>query len=265
MSLLPIGRLQRVCSTAPIIAARAESIPLTTRRGGPDGRGDERLYLTDHGALAVEGDRDGRAGHRCRTLVQEQAGRIADTLDSVVVHLKTADLVGGAEPVLDPAHHAQARRVITFEMQHHVDQMLQGTRARDGAVLGHVPDQDHGHSRVSDSGLGVARQRRGHRTHLGDPSGHAVGLGGGHGLHRIDDHQARFDLLDVTESDLQVGFACQVDVLVGTAGAFGAQPDLASRTPRRTGTAPVGRCVPSGWRPPGAGWTCRRPVHRPAA
>jgi hypothetical protein len=35
---------------------------------------------------------------------------------------------------------------------------------------------------------------------LGDAAGHPVGLGRRHGLHRIDHHQARLDLVDVAEA-----------------------------------------------------------------
>ena len=78
-------------------------------------------------------------------------------------------------------------------------------------------------------GLGGHGQRRGDRTHLGDAAGDAVGLGGGHGLHRVDDHQAGLHLVDVAQRHLQIGFGGQVDLVVRAAGAFGAHPDLARR------------------------------------
>jgi hypothetical protein len=111
------------------------------------------------------------------------------------------------------------------EVQHDVDEMLERAGPGDGAVLRDVPDQKHRHPGC----LGRHGQRRRHSPHLGDAAGDAVGLGGGHGLHRVDHHQARLDFGDMAECHLQVRFGGQVDLVVGAAGAFGPQPDLAGR------------------------------------
>ncbi len=158
-------------------------------------------------------------------MIAEQSGRIGDALDSVVVQLETADLVGCAEAVLDTAHHAQRGRPVTLEVQHDVDEVLERARPRDGAVLGDVADQDHRDA----SGLGRHGERRGDRTDLGDAAGDAVGFGGGHGLHRVDHDQRGLHRLDVAQRGLQVGFGGQVYLVVGAPGAFGTQSDLSGR------------------------------------
>ena len=77
--------------------------------------------------------------------------------------------------------------------------------------------------------LAAMRQRGGDRPDLGDAAGDAVGLGGRHGLHRVDDDERRLHLFDVAERGLQVGLGGEEDLVVGAAGALGAQPDLARR------------------------------------
>ncbi len=187
--------------------------------------GHEGLHLADERTLAVERDRHGRAGHRSGTLIAEQPGRIGDAFDSVVVQPETTDLVRRAEPVLHPAHHSQVRRPLALEVQDDVDEVLEAARACDGALLRHVPDENHGDA----GGLGRRRQRGGHRAHLGDATRHALGLGGGHRLHRVDHHQRRPNLVDVTECGLEVRLGGEVQLVVAAAGSLGAKPDLASR------------------------------------
>ena len=70
-------------------------------------------------------------------------------------------------------------------------------------------------------GLGGRGQRSGDRAHLGDATGDAVGIGGGHGLHRVDDDQRRLHRRDVVQHRVQVGFGGQVDVVAPTIDAVG--------------------------------------------
>ncbi|CFE48694.1 Uncharacterised protein [Mycobacterium tuberculosis] len=77
-------------------------------------------------------------------------------------------------------------------------------------------------------GLGGSGQGSRNRTDLRDPAGDAVGLAGGHGLHRVDDDQCRLHRLDLVEHGVHVGLCGEVDLLDLRAAAdpVGTQPDL---------------------------------------
>ncbi len=200
-------------------------MPLTARRGEPPdgGSSQQRLDLADQRALSVQRHGDRGAGDRCRPLIQEEVRRVGDVLDSVVVQHETPDLVGRAESVLDPADHPQRAVAVAFEMQHHVDEMFQRARSGDGPVLGDVADEDQRDA----VGLRGGGQRGGDRAHLRDAAGDAVGLGGGHGLHRVHDDQRGLDRRNVVQHRVQVGLGGQVNLVSAAADAVGAQPDLA--------------------------------------
>ena len=61
--------------------------------------------------------------------------------EPVAGHLHEAELVGGAEAVLQRAQHAQRVMTIAFERQHGVDDVLERARARERTVLGDVTDE----------------------------------------------------------------------------------------------------------------------------
>src|ERR1700728_2980640 len=100
MSLFAIGSLACFSSTAVNIAAREWSMPLTARRAARRCR-QQRLNFPDERTLPVQRHRDRGPGDRCRSLIQEQAGRVGDVLNPVVVQHETADLVGRTESILD--------------------------------------------------------------------------------------------------------------------------------------------------------------------
>ncbi len=56
-------------------------------------------------------------------------------------HREDAELVGGAEAILDRAHQPKARMRVAFEIEHGVDDVLEHARAGDRAFLGHVADE----------------------------------------------------------------------------------------------------------------------------
>ena len=71
----------------------------------------------------------------------EQAARVGHLGDAVAGHLEAADLVGGAEAVLERAHEAQRGLPVALELADDVDQVLEHARAGDRAVLGDVADE----------------------------------------------------------------------------------------------------------------------------
>ena len=161
----------------------------------------------------------------CGPLVEEQARRIGDAHDPALVQLEAADFVGRAEPVLHAAHHAQRRLPVALEVQHGVHQVFQRARACDGAVLGDVTDEDDRHP----AALRRRGQGRGDGAHLRDAAGHAIGVGGRHGLHGVHHHQGGLDRVDVRQHVVEVGIGGHVYLVVAAPGALGAHPDLAGR------------------------------------
>jgi hypothetical protein len=124
-------------------------------------------------------------------------------------------------------------------MQHDVDQVFQRPGPGDGSVLGDMADENQRHT----GGFRCGGQRRGHRAHLGDTAGDAVGVSAGHGLHRVDDDERGLHHVDMAEHCLQVGLGGQVQLVMAAAGPVGAHADLA--TGLLAGDiqrAPTGRC-----------------------
>ena len=78
-----------------------------------------------------------------RRLADEARRRILDLDQAAGAHLEDADLAGRAEAVLERAQRAEAALALALEEEHAVDQVLEHARPGDGALLGHVPDQDH--------------------------------------------------------------------------------------------------------------------------
>ena len=130
--------------TATIIARRFGSTPVPTRRGiARLCRGDERLDLEQERAGALERAGDG-GPHLTAVGAPEELGRIGDADQAGARHLEHTELVGGAEPILHRSENAVGVVAIALELQDAVDEVLQHARAGDGAVLGHVPDQEGG-------------------------------------------------------------------------------------------------------------------------
>ena len=75
---------------------------------------------------------------------QEQTCRVGDLNDAVVDQVEAADLVDGAESVLDGSEQSQSRAAIAFELEHDVDEVLQHSRAGHRSVLGDVTDEQGG-------------------------------------------------------------------------------------------------------------------------
>ena len=229
------------------------------RRRGRNGY--QGLHLADERTLAVERHGDRGARNRRWPLIEEKPRRVRNAVNPVVVQHETADLVGRAEPVLDPAHHAKRRRLVAFEMQYDVDEMLQRSRPCDRAVLGHMADQDDRDARafsrswsVPSSPPAPASHRRSHRrprsstwsapnrpppTSAGPP------------------RYGRERSADPTPRPGRRRRGCSRCVR----RASGSGP----RIPRRTDTAPGALLRPSDERPRATASTCRHQDRRPAA
>ncbi len=133
--------------------------------------------------------------------------------------------------------------LVAFEVQHHVDEVLERPGTGDGAVLRDVADQEHGHT----AGLGECGEGTRHRAHLRDAADDTVDVGGEHRLYRVDDQQRRAYLLDVPEDGGEIGLGREVHAVVHRPGPVGAQPYL----PRRFLAGDVERAlVAAALRPP---------------
>ena len=96
---------------------------------------------------------------------------------------------------------------VTLEVEDDVDQVLHGARTGDRPLLGDVTDDDDGHA----TPLGHPYQRTGDLPHLGDPARGAVSLTRPHRLNRVQHHEGRLGLLDVSQYRPQVGLGGQIE------------------------------------------------------
>ena len=111
-------------------------------RAAVTARRDQRLDLDQQRPGALEGG----AGDAARGVLvgsgQEGPARVGDLGQTALGHLEDADLLRGAEAVLRRPEQAQRRRSLALQVQHGVDEVLQGLWSGQRPVLGHVADED---------------------------------------------------------------------------------------------------------------------------
>ena len=137
------------------------SRPWAERRG--EGRrlgGDQRLHLDEQRPVALQGGHDHRArtrprGGRRGTAGSGRARRSRPPLG----HLEQAELVGGAEAVLDRPQQAQRVVAVALEGEHGVDDVLEHPGPGEAALLGDVADEHDGDAAV------LGRAARGGAAH----------------------------------------------------------------------------------------------------
>ena len=114
---------------------------------------------------------------------------------------------------------------VALELHDDVDEVLEHPRAGDRAVLGDVPDEQHGDA----ARLGHLDERGGHLAHLGDVAGRALDLGAADGLHGVDDDQLGLERVDLAEHGGEVGLAGEVERAGHRLDALGAGAHLRRR------------------------------------
>src|SRR5439155_22897182 len=72
----------------------------------------------------------------------EQLRGSAHAEEGGACYLEQAELVRRAKSVLRGAQDSVGVVAIALELEHAVDEVLEHARTRDGAVLGHVPDEE---------------------------------------------------------------------------------------------------------------------------
>ena len=237
---------------------------------GQRGRRDEGLHLRDERPPPLQGHRHRGARHGGVTAGQEQPARVGQPDDADIGQVEAADLVGRAVAVLHRAHQAQPGVPLALEGDDDVDEVLQQPRPGDRAVLGDMPDEQHG----DPPRLGHLDEARGDLTDLPDIAGGALDLRAGEGLHRVDDDEIGPARLDLAEHDGQVGLGGQMQRRGHRLDPLGPQPHLR----RRLLAADVQHGAPLAGRPRGdveqqrgladprlTGHEHDRPGHQPAA
>jgi hypothetical protein len=101
----------------------------------------QRLHLHQQRARAFQRHQHAGAGHRLAVGGQEDRARVAHALEPALRHREHANLVDGAEAVLDCAHEAKARMRVALEVQHRVDDVLKHARAGKRALFRHMAHQ----------------------------------------------------------------------------------------------------------------------------
>ncbi len=185
-------RFRRRVSTAVIISRRFRSTPLGVRRALPNCVGLVSPWTsTSSGRVPsiVTAIAD-PAALTMRSARKASDGLVTSTRPALE-HLEHAHLGGRAEAVLDRPQQAVGLEAVAFQVEHRIDDVLQHARPGDGALLGHVPDDEHRHA----ARLGQLAQPRGALAHLRDRPGRRLHLRHVNGLDRVDDQQSRLDRL----------------------------------------------------------------------
>ena len=196
-----------------------------------------------------------------RRSARNSADGLATSARPAVGHLEHADLVGGAEAVLDRAQDAELVAAVAFEIQHRVHHVLQHARPGERAVLGDVADQHQRESPRSWPAGSVRSRRRAPGATVPGALSIAVQP---HGLDRVDHHQRRRRSACSSAAAMSRTLiaAASSQRRVVDAEPAGAQADLVDRIPRRRHTARAGRRGRARRRPAAAAWICRCPDRR---
>ena len=143
--------------------------------GKPPRRGqvrgvDERLNLNEKRASALLRHQHARPGNVGLVFGEEDGRRVRHAAKTVIRHGEDAELVHGAEAVLEGAHETEVRVLVALEIEHRIDDVLENSRTGKRAVLGDVTDEDEGRTH----GLGHARESCGALAHLRNGTRRAV-------------------------------------------------------------------------------------------
>ncbi len=194
--------------------------------------GDQGLQLDHQGAAALQGRQHDPARDAGQPVAEQEPAGVVDPVEALVPHLEQPELPGGAEPVLDRQEQSQGVVAVTLEAQHGVHHVLEGPRPGQRSVLGHVPDQHHGHL----AGLGQPDQLVGALPHLRDAPGHAGGpplaergRTDGHRLDGVDHHQLRRRIDHGFDHRADVGGRQDQEARGNRAQPLGPQADLVGR------------------------------------
>ena len=145
---------------------------------------EQRLDLGEQRPVPLEGaDHGGARSARSRT--EKQPRGVRDRRQSLAGHLEDAQLAGGPEAVLDRPKQPMRLAAVPLEVEHGVNEVLEGARTGDRAFLVHMADQKD----RAPAGLGVDHERGGRLADLRHGPGRSADLGGVNALDRVEDQQ----------------------------------------------------------------------------
>ena len=183
---------------------------------------DQRLNLDQQRPGALAGDQYHAARGLAAVARQEDRRGVADGAQAALGHGEDAELVDGAEAVLDRPQHPKAAARLALEVEHRVDHVLQHPRPGDGALAGDMADQEQDGA----AGLGEAHQPRGALAYLGDRAGGRLQGLGVDRLDRVDDDDPRLFMRGAVEDGLDAGLGQQPQAIRSQLQAMGAHGDL---------------------------------------
>ena len=178
--------------------ARAPRELLIVRLGG-----HESLHFAHEGTATVDAGREHGAGDVAAAVGEEVSARVADGHEAFARHLEETHFLRRPEPVLEGTEHADAAGTIALEVQDDVDEVLEDPRARDGALFGDVPDEQHGDSAIAR----FPREPSSTFSNLTDGAGGRGNLRVEHRLDGIDDQYGRRSVVHRVQdgAELRIG------------------------------------------------------------
>ena len=114
---------------------------------------------------------------------------------------------------------------VALEVEHGIDDMLEDARTGNRALLGHVPDQDHGNRAL----LGEPCELRRAFAHLCDAAWRRFERLRVDGLDRVDHHDLGLTAADCRDDCLELHFRQQLDRSVDQTQAPGTHRNLLGR------------------------------------
>ena len=196
--------------------------------GHPLGNGESRLVhkrlrLEEERPRALERAAHDTPGRRRSVLLQKYLARVRHRLKPVARHLEHAYLVGRPEAVLDGAQQAVLVVAVALEVDDSIHHVLEDARARNLAILRHMPDEDGNAPRILREHHQIerafAKLRRAAR------SAREIALVDR--LYGIDDHDLRLDFLRVFHNLLEARLAQEEHVGTRNVQAFAPKLHLA--------------------------------------
>ncbi len=156
----------------------------------------------------------------------ERARKIAEGLRTSrrpdLAHVEERQLAHRAEPVLGGPHVAKTAGSVAFEIEHGVDQVFEHARTGNGAILGHMADDDDADARA----LGEAHQLGGAFLELRNRPGRGADGSQLHGLDGVDDEQLHALLAGARHHGFEIRIGDHAQVRTGHAEAPRTQTDL---------------------------------------
>ena len=185
----------------------------------------ERLDLDEQRPAALHGRHDDGPRHSRLPVGEQQRAALGNADEPGIAHLEQPELAARAEPVLDGAHEPQRVMAVSLEGQDRVDDVLEGARTGERAVLGHVTDEDDRDAPL----LRDAHEAMRAPSDLGHRPRGRRDRGVLDRLDRVDDDEVGGDLVELGDDGVEVGLRRQPEPVGEGAEALRPQPDLLAR------------------------------------